>query len=185
MIILILINMMLPLVSAKEQPVLDMSVLENSIEYKRRFNIFVGFNSSIGERIMSSNTLAPKTGYTAGMGFELIRDKFLWEFYTSYIPKSRFYEGIYTSVRDIGVNFKGRLSYSRFSSLYAGIGMLSRSELEKYFSYSVGAGVDVFPLPYFYVSLGFIFKSSFKKFTFPDSVYSKSFELGLRTVYCL
>jgi len=166
--------------STDATPVLNKALLENSIESKRRVIVSLGMTSFIGERIVETQVTAPKTGYITEVGFELFRDVLNWNIYASYIPKSNFTTEIKTSVTDFGIELKGRSVFSRFSSFFGGAGLLLRRELISYPMYSISSGIDFSPDSSVFFSPGIIFKSSLKKYDFPQSIASKTFEVFIK-----
>lgn len=164
-------------------PALNKNVLEENIESKRKLMLSAGITSMLTDRLSHTNNSSPKNGYTLGVGFELLRDKLSWDFFYSYVPKSRYNEYITTSINDFGFDLKGMQAFSRYYSLFGTLGILSRQEAKDYTSYSMGFGVDFNVNSFFSISIGISFKSSFKQFEENTSAASRGSNMFIRNSF--
>jgi len=160
-------------VFSESKTLLNKNFLEDHIESKRKLVLSIGMLSPISNSLHKTDTNTSKNGIFLSVGFEIFRDKLLWDFFYTYIPRSRYSDTLVTSVNDFGFELKGMQAFSRYYSLYASLGLLSRQEIKDYTAYLIGSGIDFNINSSLTVSSSIVYKASLKNFTETELAVSK------------
>jgi len=167
--------------SASDKIILNKNILESHIESKRKLILSAGLIASLSDRIHKTQISPSKNGTLLSVGFEIFRDKLLWDFFYTYIPKSKYSNTISTSINEFGFELKGLQAFSRYYSLFASFGLLSRQEIKDYTAYLISSGVDFNITSYFSISSSIAYKASFKTFSSDEVASSKGLSYIIKT----